>query len=241
MDDYNRRVTGLTGYRRLREVAGDWARELVVESGIDPDVALERGYHATASAERLEAMGFTVAQRRVPALVIPMHSPDGATVAYQIKPRDPRRGIKYESPSGSRVVIDLHPRMQDAALDPHTDLFITEGMKKADALTSRGLCTMGLVGVWNWAVSKTRCEVPLPDWDYVPLDAWAWHQRALAANDPDVSLRAIAEARRVLGELRQTAALLFGRRDIRDLEERLDALEEQNEVDERRRKHGLYR
>lgn len=65
--------------------------------------------------------------------------------------------------------------------------------------------------------------------------AWAWHQRALAANDPDVSLRAIAEARRVLGELRQTAALLFGRRDIRDLEERLDALEKRNRNNERRK------
>ncbi len=68
--------------------------------------------------------------------------------------------------------------------------------------------------------------------------AWAWHQRALAANDADVSLRAIAEARRVLGELRQTAALLFGRRDIRDLEERLDALEEQNEKDKRQKGRG---
>ena len=43
MDDYNRQVANLTGYRRLREVAGEWARELVVESGVDPDVALNSG------------------------------------------------------------------------------------------------------------------------------------------------------------------------------------------------------
>jgi hypothetical protein len=171
MDEYTGQVANLTGYRRLREVAGEWARELVVESGVDPDVALERGYHATESVERLERMGFTRSQYCVSALVVPMRSPDGATVAYQIKARNPRPGRpKYESPTGGKVVIDMHPRMQDAVLDPRTDLFITEGMKKADALTSRGLCTVGLIGVWNWAVRKTKCEVALPDWDYVPLD-----------------------------------------------------------------------
>ncbi len=65
--------------------------------------------------------------------------------------------------------------------------------------------------------------------------AWGVYQEARATSDPDTALRAIGECRRVLGELRQVAALLFGRRDIRDLEGRLDALEEQNENDKRRR------
>jgi hypothetical protein len=65
--------------------------------------------------------------------------------------------------------------------------------------------------------------------------AWGMYREARAASDPDTALRAIGECRRVLGELRHVAALLFGRRDIRDLEGRLDALEEQNENDKRRR------
>lgn len=61
--------------------------------------------------------------------------------------------------------------------------------------------------------------------------ALRWHDRAEAANDPDVALRAVAEARKCLGEARQTTALLFGRRDIRDLEEKLDELLRQTETE----------
>lgn len=75
----------------------------------------------------------------------------------------------------------MHPRMQDAVLDAGVDLWITEGMKKADALTSRGLCTVGLIGVWNWAVSKTRCETPLPCWDHVTLEG----RRVIVVYDAD--------------------------------------------------------
>ena len=61
--------------------------------------------------------------------------------------------------------------------------------------------------------------------------ALRWHDRAEAANDPNTALHAIAEARKNLGEARQTAALLFGRRDIRDLETKLDELLRQTETE----------
>lgn len=46
------------------------------------------------------------------------------------------------------------------------DLWITEGIKKADALTGRGLPTVGIIGVWNWQ----REGRMIPCWDHVALD-----------------------------------------------------------------------
>lgn len=68
--------------------------------------------------------------------------------------------------------------------------------------------------------------------------AWGMYQEARAASNSNVALRAIGEARKVLGEMRQTATLLFGRRDVRDLEEKLDALLEQIEKDKQRKGRG---
>ena len=72
-------------------VGEDYARELVVESAIDPAVALERGYWVAMEKLELKDLGFTHMYRRieVPALVIPRRSPDGETTRYQIKPRVP--------------------------------------------------------------------------------------------------------------------------------------------------------
>ena len=69
-------------------------------------------------------------------------------------------------------------------------LWVTEGIKKGDALTSRGLYAITLSGVWNW---KSQGD-PLPDWDHVVLrgrtvyiafdaDAAANYQVAQAMHD----------------------------------------------------------
>jgi hypothetical protein len=42
---------------------------------------------------------------------------------------------------------------------------MVEGEKKADALCSRGLCAVGLFGVWAWK----RDGLPLPDWDNIAI------------------------------------------------------------------------
>jgi hypothetical protein len=46
------------------------------------------------------------------------------------------------------------------------DLWITEGIKKADALASRGLAAVGLIGVWNFQ----RDGELLPCRDHVRLE-----------------------------------------------------------------------
>ncbi len=128
------------------------------ESSIAPEIATERGYETVTS--RTELLAFKKYQRRAPAFRIPLYSPDGITQSCQIRPDKPRQGkpregkarkqIKYETPGDSNVILDVHPRMRDEVRGGTSDLWITEGVKKADSLTSRGLPTVGLIDVWNW-------------------------------------------------------------------------------------------
>src|SRR5919107_4550017 len=111
-------------------VGEDYARELVVESGIDPTVALARGYWVAMEKLDLKPLGFTRTYRRieVPALVIPRRSPDGETTRYQIKPRVPMqtKGGKYLFPHDEEMIVDVHPRSMESLKDPSVPLWVTE-------------------------------------------------------------------------------------------------------------------
>lgn len=155
-------------------LSGEHRRMLEHESGIDPGVAAERGYQTIR--KRAELLDFKKYQRRAPALRAPMYSPDDETTAAQIRPETPRKGkngkpIKYETAAGSEVILDVHPRMRTEVNSGDGDLWITEGIKKADALTSRGLPTIGIIGVWNWQ----RGGELLPCWQHVRLEGRRVH------------------------------------------------------------------
>jgi uncharacterized protein DUF3854 len=84
-----------------------------------------------------------------------MYGPTGQLVSHQWKPRRPVRNrdgkpMKYASPKGCPNRLDVHPRNVAAMPDPTVELWVTEGIKKADALTSRGLCAIAITGVYNW-------------------------------------------------------------------------------------------
>src|SRR5262249_54509733 len=116
-----------------------------------------------------------------PGLLIPMYRATGELVSAQFKPRSPatdRKGrtMKYASAKGRPAVVDVHPRWSrdlggdDPGLVPYirdvnTPLYITEGVKKADSLTSRGWCTVALQGVYNWRSTYGS----LGDWEDIPL------------------------------------------------------------------------
>lgn len=158
-------------------------RDMILrESGVDPGVAAERGYETVKS--RADLLEFKKYQRR-PGLRISMYSPDGITRSSQLRPDNPRvrdgKAIKYETAAGSSCILDVHPRMRDEARDGDGDLWITEGIKKADALTSRGLCTVGIIGVWNW---QRKGEM-LPCWDHIRLDG----RRVYIVFDSDVMVK----------------------------------------------------
>lgn len=158
-------------------------RELEVDSAVDPLVIAERGYRTimrptNANDEprrEVERLGIprwaTKEDRYFPGLLIPMYRPTGELISWQFKPstppKDPKTGKprKYASVKGQTNRIDVHPRNHARIADPTVDLWITEGIKKADSLTSKGECVIALTGVFNW-----RSQLgTLGDWEDVPL------------------------------------------------------------------------
>jgi Domain of unknown function (DUF3854) len=143
-------------------------RALLEESGISAAVVAGRGYWTATRRAQLDGH-VKPYQRRVPALVVPTYSPDGETTSLQVRPDRPRvrggKSIKYETPADSLCILDVHPSMHESIRDPARDLWITEGVKKGDSLTSRGECAVSLTGVWNFQ----RDGELLPCWQHIVL------------------------------------------------------------------------
>ncbi len=151
-------------------------------SGIAPEVIEARGYRTAVSKKDLAALGFGPQQSRVPALVVPVCGLDGVPVTYQARPDEPRKffdrnkdkekEIKYETPGKSRVRLDFPPAVPTAAWrTPDIPLWITEGVKKADAAASHKLVCMALMGVWNFrGTNEFGGKTFLTDWDGVALN-----------------------------------------------------------------------
>ncbi|MGI8514507.1 MAG: phage/plasmid primase, P4 family [Acidimicrobiia bacterium] len=174
-------------------------RSKLIESGVSPVVARERGYVSADNKAQLGRYGFSPIQRRIPALIIPIHGVDGGVVGYQIRPDHPRqlqgRPIKYETKANSNVVLDAPPRVRPHLADPDRPLIITEGPIKADSATSHDLDCIALLGVWSW--KGGRGKVALPDWDSVALDG----RSVYVCFDSDVMVKAaVSTAMKRLGE-----------------------------------------
>jgi len=138
----------------------------------------------------LEGLGFGRAQRNVPGLLLPIYGPGGGISLYQFRPDEPRikngRPVKYETPSGSRMALDVHPFAREKLGDPSVPLFITEGIKKGDALVSQGLCAIALIGVWNWrGTNEHGGKTALPEWEFVALN----NREVYIIFDSDVMLK----------------------------------------------------
>jgi hypothetical protein len=146
------------------------------ESGITQEVIDTRGYRTVKTKAELETLGFSNSQCNKPGLLIPVYSPTGDIATYQFRPDMPRidkngKSVKYETPSGSRMVLDVHPFARERLGNPVVPLFVTEGIKKGDALVSRGLCTVTLLGVWSWRGRNGDGGLTaLAEWDYVALN-----------------------------------------------------------------------
>jgi hypothetical protein len=164
---------------------------LLEQSGIDPRVAEARGYRTIVTKAELKRLGFSERQCNVPGLLIPVYSPTGEIVTYQYRPDQPRikdgKSIKYETPLGTRMVLDVHPSAREKLGDPSVPLFVTEGIKKGDALVSRGLCAVALLGVWNWRGTNDKGgTVALPEWERIALNNG---RRIHVVFDSDVMLK----------------------------------------------------
>jgi Domain of unknown function (DUF3854) len=134
-----------------------------------------RGCRTVETKADLERLGFGRVQCNVPGLLFPIYGPGGEISLYQFRPDEPRikdrKPVKYETPGGSRMALDVHPFAREKLGDPSVPLFITEGIKKGDVLVSRGLCAIGLIGVWNWrGTNEYGGKTALPEWEYVALN-----------------------------------------------------------------------
>jgi putative DNA primase/helicase len=147
-------------------------------SAIADALIQQRGYQSLPHPEDLIDRGFSKAQAKTaPALGIPLWDVHGERHGWQIRPDAPRQFkdgtvAKYETAAGDRNILDIHPSMQPLIGDPAVTLWITEGVIKGDALTSRGQCTIALVGgVWGFRGSNAHHgKVVLEDWNYVALN-----------------------------------------------------------------------
>jgi putative DNA primase/helicase len=151
---------------------------LIDDSTIAEDVAEERGYCTLPHPQEILDRGFSSVQAKTaPALAIPLFDVHGVQRDWQIRPDAPRIGrkgeiIKYETPHKHRLFLDVHPRMRQHLGNPAIPLWVTEGIKKADSLTSQGACTIGLFGgVWGFRGTNTDgVKGILDDWKHIALN-----------------------------------------------------------------------
>lgn len=145
-------------------------------SGLPLAVIRERGYRSELGAKGLADLGFATYQRRTPALVVPVCPPDGTNGLYQIKPDTPRtdqagKVVKYETPTGKALRLDVPPRCRPLLGDTGVTLWITEGAKKADKLAAEGGCAIALLGVWSFLGRNIFGEKTfVADFEQISLD-----------------------------------------------------------------------
>ena len=161
-------------------------KQLLQGSGISQEVIESRMYRSIVEPSELSQLGFSRRQWIVPGLLLPVHCTDGSNSLFVYKPDVPRvyenkkkrnpdgsfkqEVIKYEMPTGAEIRLDCPPICRSRLADPDIELWITEGQKKADALASRGLCAIALLGVWNFKGKNIFGGITfLADWDYIAL------------------------------------------------------------------------
>ena len=171
-----------TTVQKTQSLSPDHFEEIILASAVNPDVADARGYRTLtgtpADRDELEALGFRPAvfdrDDAYPGLLVPMYNAHGEVAGHQFKPFVPRMRtkadgtlvpLKYETPPGAANMVDVPAFTRSVLGDLGTPLWITEGMKKVDALVSQGIAALGLTGVFNWR-SKLGT---LGDWEDIPL------------------------------------------------------------------------
>jgi Domain of unknown function (DUF3854) len=164
--------------------------ELLMASAVAPAVSLARDYRTVETKAELGRLGFGKAAQLVPTLLVPVYNERGENELFQHRPDEPRRNgkgpINYETPFGAKMVVDVPPGARERLADPAVPLFITEGVRKADAAVSAGLCCVALLGVWNWRGSNSDGgKTALAIWESVALKG----RTVYIAFDSDVMLK----------------------------------------------------
>jgi len=151
-------------------------RELIAASAISGVVRDARGYRTVVSKTELSELQFKGVQA-LPGLLHPIWNVHGENGSNQLRPDEPRvdnkgRAIKYETPRGTGMLLDVHPHARELLADPRVELWIPEGIRKADALLTAGApCVIALLGVFNWRGKNSMGGLTaLADWESVALN-----------------------------------------------------------------------
>lgn len=154
-------------------------------SEISPEVREARGYETLYGTDEDKAL---LRQEKIPVwawrednafpgLLLPMYRVTGERIGAMFKPGVPQayneKKPKYAATVG-KSRLDVPPTVahlvrpsgpQAETLVRETPLWITEGIKKADALASKGIAVVTLSGVYNWRQTLGT----LGDWEDIPL------------------------------------------------------------------------
>src|SRR5829696_639388 len=170
--------------RRTSQLSERHRRMLQEGSAISPDVIAERGVRTITRGRELPPPYSWRQRRRAPGMLFTIHRPDGRT-SHVFRPDAPNPknlGHKYEMPckayGAPGNVLDVHPRMRHHLDDLSEPLVFVEGIKKADALTSRGVVAVAISGVCNWISGGE----PISDMYEVPVEG----RRVFVAFDSDM-------------------------------------------------------
>lgn len=186
----------------------DSHRKQLADSAISDEVIAERGYWTATTKTELRQLGFSASQQNVPTLVIPIRDVHRETSLYQCRPDVPRivkgKAVKYETPHGAGLVLDVPARVRDQLDNPTVPLWITEGSKKVDSAVTHGLACIGVIGVYGFrTTNQDGGKVALPDLEYI-----AWNERKVyLAFDSDVMEKPqVHEALRRLADILKSRA-----------------------------------
>ncbi|MHB1934585.1 MAG: virulence-associated E family protein [Leptospirillum sp.] len=143
---------------------------LRTDSSISPEVVTQRGYRSITADNLsfLRRLGFS--EKHGAGLLIPVRGLDGKIVSCQIRfdrpvlHEDPKTGkkkkLRYVGPTGMDLRVDFPQR----PLLEGEDIWIVEGMKKADSLRSRGIYAIAILGVWGALGKQGRKDFAKIDW-----------------------------------------------------------------------------
>jgi P4 family phage/plasmid primase-like protien len=145
-------------------------------SEISPEAREARGYETLYGTDEDKAL---LREERIPiwawredsafpGLLIPLYRVTGERIGAMFKPGQPQireeKPVKYAAPV-KKSRLDVPPTMATAVRTVSAPLWITEGVKKADCLASKGLPVVTLSGVYNWRGTHGS----LGDWEDIPL------------------------------------------------------------------------
>jgi hypothetical protein len=136
------------------------------ESGLTDDTILKARIRSVGAGHAPELAGIlrcdpTTYAATTGGLFFPYFDIDGRQNCYaRLRPDHPRQGrdgrpVKNETPRGLPPRAYFAVPTLDKLRDGVSDVYVTEGEKKALALSQLGLAAVGLGGVWCWKVKGT--------------------------------------------------------------------------------------